>query len=452
MKNKRILIVGMAKSGQATARKLLSLGAFVCLNDKRNLEQFNGQLDSLKSDKTKFCLGAEPDTLLDEIDAVVISPGVPIQSPFIAQARAMGKEVIGEIELAFRLGCAPVVGITGTNGKTTTTSLTGELFKSAGKTTHVVGNIGEPYIAVENEQPTDTVVAEISSFQLESVSTFRAKAAAILNITPDHLNRHGTMDEYIRTKARIFENQTADDYAVLNYNDPILRTLEINPLPKKLFFSSTEILEEGCCVIDGNIVIRLGGTEKILLPTSEMGMPGKHNVENAMAASLLAYLCGVETDTIADVLHKFTGVEHRLEYVTDINGVRFINDSKGTNPDASIKAVEAMSAPTVLIAGGSDKDSDFVPLIQSFNENIKHLVLVGATAPKILAAANKCNYISTTVVDTFDGAIRTAYRLSDKGGNVLLSPACASFDMFNNYEERGRVFKELVWQLKKSEE
>lgn len=452
MKGKRILIVGMAKSGQAAAKRLLPMGAFVYLNDKRNIEQFNGQLDCFDDEHVKMCLGVEPEKLLNEVDMVVISPGVPIQSEFIKQAQLMGIEVIGEIELAFRIGCAPVAGITGTNGKTTTTALTGEIFKASGRQTHVVGNIGEPYIAIENEQPGDMVVAEISSFQLESISTFHAVAAAILNITPDHLNRHGTMEEYIRVKSRIFENQNIGDYAILNYNDPILRTLRINTLPKKMFFSSTERLDEGCFIDNGCIVLRVEGEQSVLLPVNDMGMPGRHNVENAMAAALIAYLCGVKKDIIADVLHKFKGVEHRLEYVTDISGVRFINDSKGTNPDASIKAVQAMSAPTVLIAGGSDKNSDFVPLIQNFGKNIKHLVLVGATAPKILEAAESCGYKNTTMVDSFGDAVKTAYCLSKAGENVLLSPACASFDMFSNYEERGKVFKELVWRLKQEKE
>lgn len=446
---KNILIVGMAKSGQASARRLLNAGANVYINDKRSLKEFDGQLDDLN--KAIFKLGMEPNELLDGMDRVVISPGVPIQSPFITKARKMGIEVIGEIELAYRLGNTPVIGITGTNGKTTTTALTGEIFASSGRHTHVVGNIGTPYIQIDDAAPEDIMIAEISSFQLESVSTFKTIIASILNITEDHLNRHGTMEEYITMKKRIFDNQTQKDYALLNYDDPILRTLEINPRSRKLFFSRKEELKEGCFVKNGQIVFRLNGEEQNIIKTDEIGIIGGHNLENALAAAAMAILGGVKKEVVADILHKFQGVEHRLEYVRTVSDIRFINDSKGTNPDASIKAVEAMTNPTVLIAGGSEKHSDYAPLIKAFGKNIIHMVLVGYTAKQIASAADENGYSNYTFAADYNEAVQKAYELTPRGGTVLLSPACASFDMFRNYEERGKTFKELVWQLKEKE-
>ncbi|MBS7262235.1 MAG: UDP-N-acetylmuramoyl-L-alanine--D-glutamate ligase [Eubacteriales bacterium] len=446
----RYMIVGMAKSGQAAARRLLEAGHEVVLSDLRSVDKFNGELASLTADpRVTLRLGEKPDAYVGSVDKIVISPGVPIQSAFIAAAKERGIEVLGEIELAYRLNHAPVIGITGTNGKTTTTALIGQIMADAGRRTHVVGNIGTPYVCVEDARPDDIFVAEISSFQLESIHTFRAHTALILNITEDHLNRHGTMEEYIRMKKRIFENQTAKDWAVLNRDDAILR--EISGLTGRVvWFSRKEKPDEGAFVEDGWIKWRLDGKEESVVPVDEIKILGTHNLENALAAVAAARLNGVNAESIRGTLGRFQGVEHRLEYVTTIDGVDFINDSKGTNPDASIKAVEAVKGDMVVIAGGSEKKSDYRPFIRSFGGRVRHMVLIGRTAGEIAAAAKECGYRSYSYHETFEGAIRAAFAEARRfGGTVLLSPACASFDMFEDYEQRGRIFKQIVWQLKK---
>lgn len=446
VKDKRFLIVGMARSGQAAARFLIGRGAKVTLNDSKPLSSFGKALEGLVSAGCTDGMAKDPAELLDGIEYVVISPGVPIDSPFIIKAKEKGIEVLGEVELAARFCSATIVAITGTNGKTTTTALTGRIFSDAGKRTHVVGNIGEPFIAaVESIKPEDTVVAEISSFQLESTHTFHPKAAALLNITQDHLNRHGTMQVYAQTKLRIFEGQQREDWAVINFDDPLTRSLAERLTSRVVYFSRKETLTEGIFVdTDGVITLAVDNRKIKVCTAKDVRIPGPHNLENALAASALALLCGIPAESVSSTLRTFEGVEHRLEPVREFKGVTFINDSKGTNPDASIKAVQSMEKPTVLIAGGYDKDSDFASLIKAFTPQIVHMVVLGATAEKIISAANECGFTSYSRAETFEEAVRKAFELAPEGGVVLLSPACASFDMFKDYEERGRVFKSIV--------
>ncbi|SCJ66192.1 UDP-N-acetylmuramoylalanine--D-glutamate ligase [uncultured Clostridium sp.] len=450
---KKVLIVGAARSGVAAAKQLCALGAQVTLNDSKGEGELPGVMEEIRSLPIARALGCPAMDCLQGQQLMVISPGVPIQSPFIAAARQMGIEVIGEIELAFRL-CPEGVrlaAITGTNGKTTTTALCGEIFKAAGERVHVVGNIGTPFISrVPEIVPGDVVVAEISSFQLESVSTFRPTAAALLNLTEDHLNRHGTMEEYLRVKSRIFENMEGGDALFLNADAPALRGVEKSARCKVGSFSRRGPVAFGAYAQDGTVYFTDGEQTTKICGVEEIFIPGAHNLENALAAVSLCMALGAPAKAVKKTLRDFQGVEHRIEFVTEVRGVRFINDSKGTNPDSTIKAIQAMDRPTVLICGGYDKHADFLPMVKAFTPQIQTLVLIGQTADQILAAAKKCGFDRVMRAGDMAGAVKTAFRVAQPGGSVLLSPACASFDMFSDYEERGRVFKEEVRHLKEA--
>ena len=339
----------------------------------------------------------------------------------------------------------PVIGITGTNGKTTTTALTGEIMKNYFKDVRVVGNIGIPYTSMVTGSTGETVtVAEISSFQLETIDTFKPHVSAILNITPDHLNRHHTMENYIRAKEDITKNQTADDYCVLNYEDEVLRDFAAKCPAKVIFFSSKSELSEGF-YLDGDIIIYAhDGVRDEVIDVNELNLLGKHNFENVMAACAMSISFGVPMDKIVEVLKVFKAVEHRIEYVTEKRGVRFYNDSKGTNPDAAIQGIRAMNRPTLLIGGGYDKQSEYDEWIESFDGKVKELVLIGQTADKIEECAHRHGFMNTVKKDTFEDAVNYCYEHAVSGDAVLLSPACASWGMFPNYEERGRIFKEIV--------
>ena len=444
-KDKKVLVIGMARSGLAVAKALRTLGARVIANDIKTGEQLDVVVKELEPIGVEWALGVSPDGLLDRVDLVVISPGIPIDAPFVKKATTMGIEVISEVELAFRLCKAPVTAITGTNGKTTTTALTGEIFKAAGKTTYVVGNIGIPFagIALEAHED-DLVVAEISSFQLEAAPTFKPKIAAVLNISEDHMNRHKTMENYIDLKSGIFKNSADSDLVILNKDDPLSAGLAGRVRAKTLFFSRTQKLQEGAWIEDDSIIIDVGRGRERVCKIGEIFIPGPHNLENALAASLLTRAFGIPTSLIAKVLRVFKGVEHRIELVGTVSGITFYNDSKGTNIDAAIKAIESMTAPTVLIAGGYDKGSRFESLIDSFGGRISHLVVLGQTAEKITECAKDKGFQNIYRVDTLEDGVKKAFSLALPKGNVLLSPACASWDMFKDFEERGRVFKEAV--------
>ena len=452
VKDKKILVVGMARSGIAAAKLLAARGATPILNDSKEASAFGDTLDGLKELHCIWRLGCPAMEVLDEAEGVVISPVVPDTAPFVVKAREMGLPVIGELELAYELAAGEMVAVTGTNGKTTTVSLLGEIFKNAGKVTHVVGNIGYPYSAAAVDSRKDDVfVTEVSSFQLETIVDFHPRAAALLNITEDHLNRHGTMEEYTRIKMRIFENQTAEDAAVFNDDDPLSAPLAGQVKSRVLRFSRTHEVPEGAFARDGKIIVRFGGEDKVLCDTGEVRIPGPHNLENALAATCIAVFMGVPAPVIRHTLRTFAGVEHRIEFVRELDGVRYINDSKGTNVDSTLKAIQTMTAPTVIILGGYDKHCDFTPLAQAMVKSPQH---ESGGADRRDGGSDRNGAVQGGVYghpsgpDTLEEAVNIGRRLSEKGGNVLLSPACASFDMFSDYEARGRIFKEIVQNLK----
>ena len=444
---KRVLIVGMARSGIAAAQLLCRAGAMVTVNDLKGPDAFGDKLDELKELPVCFRLGEDGIDALKNQDLLLISPGVPIDAPIVKAARAAGIKVTGEMEAASRLLNGTLVAVTGTNGKTTTVSLLGAIFREAGKIAHVAGNIGYPLSAAAMESKSDdVVVAEVSSFQLETTETFHPLTAAVLNVTEDHLNRHGTMEVYTGLKRHIFDAQTADDFAVLNYEDEACRRMAEGLKAKVLFFSRLHEVEQGAFVRDGQIVVKIGSEEKTVCAPEEIRIPGPHNLENALAAAAIAFSRGVPAPVIRHALRTFPGVEHRIEFTRELDGVRYINDSKGTNVDSTIKAVESMKAPTALILGGYDKHVSFAPLAEEIKNTplIENCVLIGATADQIEKALRDAGYTAIHRAGSMEEAILVCRQLSHPGGNVLLSPACASFDMFEDYEQRGRIFKEIV--------
>ena len=440
--NKLALVVGLARSGVAAAMLLTAKGYAVRLNARKTKEELGEALLPLKGLKNiEYRLGEAPEGLLTGVDLAVVSPGVPIDHPVVRAAAEKGVELIGEMELASRYGKGRLVAVTGTNGKTTTSTLTGEIFKNAGKLTYVVGNIGLPYSAVAiDTRAEDVTVCEVSSFQLETISAFHPELSAILNITQDHLNRHRTMENYIRLKARIFENQTGTDVTVLNYDDPVLRGMEQLPGCRVVWFSRAQVPPLGAFVKDGMIVYGEAESFRPVCAAAEVRIPGPHNLENALAATALAMEGGVPAPVIRHTLRTFKGVEHRLEFVRTLDGVRYINDSKGTNVDSTLKAIETMTQETVMIAGGSSKKVDMLPLARALQgSKVTHVVLCGDTAQEKVGYQN----VHHAGMD-FEKAIRMARSLAAPGGNVLLSPACASFDLFADYEHRGAEFKRIV--------
>lgn len=447
---KRVLIVGMARSGIAAAQLLLSHGALPILNDTKPEDSFTDALKPLRNTLCEFRLGENPLGLLPTCDAVVISPGVPIDAPIVKAAKEKGTPLIGELELAFSLLHGEVLAISGTNGKTTTVTLLGKMFENAGRITHVAGNIGYPLSAVAlQSKKGDVAVVEVSSFQLESIKTFHPGVAALLNITEDHLNRHGTMEQYIRLKQRLFENQTAEDVAVLNMDDPVLVKMAEKLKARVAFFSRTQSVANGACVDHGKIVWHWNGETKPVCDADSILIPGPHNLENALAATAMAASRGVPAAVIRHTLQSFTGVEHRIEKVRVLEGVTYINDSKGTNVDSTIKAVQSMKAPTVLILGGYDKHTDFMPLGREIaaSRMITHAVVMGQTAHQLTQTLQDAGFAAVTQATGLEDAVQKARALSISGYNIVLSPACASFDMFEDYEHRGRVFKDIVMRL-----
>ena len=427
---KRVLVCGMARSGIAAAKLLLSLGAQVTITDTKQEADFGGALDELRAPGCVFALGQAADALIAGQDMMIISPGIAWAKPFVQSAIAQGVEVMGELELGARLTKGALVAITGTNGKTTTTTLVGELFRAAGRTTHVVGNIGYPITATAGISKADDVtVAEVSSYQCEGISQFHPHVGAVLNITEDHIVRHGSMAVYIAMKRRIFDRLKA----------------------QVAWFSRREKVPFGAYVEDQHIVLKLGEGEQRVCRCDEVYIPGPHNLENARAAVTIAGVMGVPCETMREVLKTFRGVEHRIETVRELDGVTWINDSKGTNVDSTQKAIATMNRPTVLILGGSDKKVSFDPLAKSIVEAplIEHCVLIGDTANQIKDALDRAGYSAYTMTGyDFDLCLATCRKLAKKGGNVLLSPACASFDMFTDYENRGQIFKEKVMAMK----
>lgn len=443
---KKVLVFGSGISGIGAVQLLEAHGADVVLYDG------NEKLDpaSLKEQagaKTEIVLGTFPEELMETLELVVLSPGVPTDLPVILAMKERGIQVIGEVELAYVFGKGDVLAITGTNGKTTTTSLLGEIMKCYQEEVFVVGNIGNPYTVAAGKMTERSVaVAEMSSFQLESIETFRPKVSAILNFTPDHLNRHHTMEAYVDAKKQIAKNQTEEDYCVLNYEDEKTRAFGKEVKAQVLYFSSGHTLDRGIYLEDGKIIYK-NPEEIVVCRVDELQILGVHNYENVMAAVAMATVYGVPMETIRKAILAFKGVEHRIEYVTEKDGVVYYNDSKGTNPDAAIKGIQAMNRKTVLIGGGYDKDSEYTEWIQAFDGKVKKLILIGATKEKIARDAEKCGFYDYVYADTFEEAVLLAARTAKSGEAVLLSPACASWGMFPNYEVRGEKFKEIVNSL-----
>jgi len=442
---KKALVCGMARSGIAAAKLLNRLGARVTLQDMKKREEISADVLALEGEGIVLYTGANPDEIACAQDLIVLSPGIPCDLPFIAAAENAGIEVISEVELAYRLTPCPITAITGTNGKTTTTTLTGEIMKTAYSGTAVVGNIGVPYSEeVERLTEKDWVVAEISSFQMEKAKEFHPHISAVLNITPDHLNRHKTMDVYIAMKERVFAKQTAEDFCILNHGDEACRKMADKTAAKVFFFDSSETLAEGIYLDGDAIEVRWGAINETLIHVDELQILGVHNYENVMAAAAMGICAGIALDTIRTVLKGFAGVAHRIEYVATVDGVDYYNDSKGTNVDASIRAVLAMKKPIVLIGGGYDKGSSFDEWTKLFPGRVKHLVLIGVTAPKVRASAEKFGFTAISDCETFEEAVDLCREKAEDGDCVLLSPACASWGMFDNYEQRGDMFKEQV--------
>ena len=442
LKNKNISIIGMARSGIAAANYLAEQGAHVTLLDGKSKDALSDVLDQLVSGVNTVFQSSTP---LPEADLVVLSPGVDIHSPNLDFARESGTEIISELELAYRMSETPIIAITGTNGKSTTTSLIGHLLDRGGKDVQVGGNIGVPFISLVKDQPKDYLVLEISSFQLEGAVQFHPHISVILNITPDHLDRHKTIEHYAALKERIAAHQTKDDVLVLNHDDPWVHRVAAGKQSKKWYFSMSESVERGCYLDGDQILFKDDKNKEAICSVSDLHQAMQWQVENILPSVLVARLAGIETASIAKTLREFKGLEHRLEWVRSLNGVDFINDSKGTNIGALEKSLNSFDRPVVLIAGGQDKGGDFQSLKPLFKKKVKHMVLIGEARPKIQRVLN--GSFGYENADDMETAVRQAYAQTQPGDVVLLSPACASFDMFRDYADRGRQFKGCVQSL-----
>jgi UDP-N-acetylmuramoylalanine--D-glutamate ligase len=446
LKNKRVLVVGLGRSGVAAAIFLKEQGARVTVSDTKTQAELQKEIPELLDRGISLEAGRHGERTFRDQDLIVVSPGVPSDQPQLQQARALGIPVIGEVELACRFLQGKVIAITGSNGKTTTTTLIGEILSKSGRKALVGGNIGTPVISLAGQSSADTLlVLEISSFQLETIERFRPWIATILNITPDHLDRHHTFEAYVDAKARIFENQQAEDFAVLNADDPASAGLKGRVKAKLCWFSRRQPVESGAWVKGDQIIFSSGGKETSVLPVSDIRLKGSHNLENVLAAVCVTMLAGCGPDQVRKAVAEFQGVEHRLELVANPGGVAFYNDSKATNVDATLKALESFPRNIHLILGGKDKGSDYTVLNTLLRQRVKAVYLIGAAADKIKSHIQG----STRIVHsgTLDRAVHQAFDSAAAGDIVLLAPACASFDQFENYEERGRVFKDLVHAL-----
>lgn len=445
----KVLVLGAGISGINAGKLLTEVGRPVILydgNKEKNEAELREQLGN-PSDLT-IVLGELTDEVLAQAGLCVISPGIPTDADFVMQVRTAGIPVWSEIELAYHYAKGRLIAITGTNGKTTTTALTGKICADYAKSVFVVGNIGNAYTkeALKTKEESITV-AEVSSFQLENIVNFHPQVSAVLNITPDHLNRHKTMECYTNVKLSVAKNQSPEDVVILNYEDDRLRAAAPEMMPRVLFFSSARELPEGAYLKGEEIFLALDGTVTRVCSIQDLNLLGRHNYENVMAAVLMAVSIGIPMDSIRHSLSEFRAVEHRIEFVEEKNGVAYYNDSKGTNVDAAIQAIRAMIRPTVLLGGGYDKGAEFDEWIQAFDGKVKQLILMGATARQIADTAAKYGVENIVFVDSMEEAVQTAAKTAEPGDAVLLSPACASWGMFPNYEVRGRVFKELVHAL-----
>jgi UDP-N-acetylmuramoylalanine--D-glutamate ligase len=444
--NKRVLVVGLGKSGVASALFLKAHGASVTVSDTKPPDELKDEIPVLLDQGIAVETGGHGERTFRGQDLIVVSPGVPVDSPPLIQARALGENVIGEIELAAEFFPGEIVAITGSNGKTTTTTLAGEILTAGGLSTMVGGNIGTPAISLVERASTGTIaVLEVSSFQLETIQTFRPRIAVVLNVTPDHLDRHRTFAAYTDAKARIFENQRADDFAVLNADDPTCVEMATRTRAQVFWFSRKKEVKQGAYVREGQILFRDSKGQREIMLLSEIPLKGAHNVENVLAAVCVGALSAVDPGRIRKAVANFKAVEHRLEYVATIRSVEYYNDSKATNVDATIKALESFPANIHLILGGKDKGSDYSVLNDLLRRRVKRVYTIGAAAGKIESQIKGAAEIFHA--ETLENAIKRASESAQTGDIVLLAPACASFDQFRSYEHRGKVFKEVVMAL-----
>jgi len=442
---KKVLVIGLARTGLATSLFCARHGAIVTATDTRSESELAEAAAKLRAEGISPQLGGYAETILDGQELIIPSPGVPANSDILKAARARNISVWSEIELADRFLHGRLIGITGSNGKTTTTSLIEYILRNSGFSTLLAGNIGTPLIGVVEQTNDQTItVAELSSFQLEWIETFRPNISVFLNLTPDHLDRHGSMEVYGAAKARIFEKQTPSDFAVLNADDPA-STPYAPTTPKVFWFSRKQRVAQGAFLRGEEIVFRHHGEEEMILKQSEIPLPGAHNLENFLAAVTASRLAGGRPHEIQKAIRSFKGVEHRLEFVAELNGVRYYNDSKATNVDATLKALDAFPGRILIILGGKDKGSDYTVLQTPLREKAILAMLIGAAAQKI--ESQIAGSVAIERADTLQRAVEIASRTAHPGDIVLLAPACASFDQFENYEHRGRVFKQLVHEL-----
>jgi UDP-N-acetylmuramoylalanine--D-glutamate ligase len=447
LNDKRVLVVGLGKSGLASALFLKAHGARVTVSDTKSGDELRNEIPTLLDHGITVETGGHGERTFREQDLIVVSPGVPVDTPLLVQARTLGESVIGEIELAAQFLPGPIVAITGSNGKTTTTTLVGEILTAGGLPALVGGNIGTPAISLAGQaNPESIIVLEVSSFQLETIQTFRPKVAAVLNVTSDHLDRHQTLETYVDAKARIFENQQNDDFAVLNQDDPTCITMAARTRAQVFWFSRQKEVKQGAWVREGNICFRHGAQQNEVMQVSELPLKGAHNLENVLAAVCAGALMGCTPGKIREAVRDFKAVEHRLEFVATIRGVDYYNDSKATNVDATIKALESFPANIHLILGGKDKGSDYTVLNDLLRQRVKRVYTIGAAAGKIGSQiiSSKSGGVEVVHAETLENALRKANAVAEAGDVVLLAPACASFDQFKNYEQRGQVFKEIV--------
>jgi UDP-N-acetylmuramoylalanine--D-glutamate ligase len=442
---KRVLVVGLARSGLASALLCARYGAKVTATDELAETKLADTAQRLRDAGVTLALGGHPESIFVEQDLIIVSPGVSSNLPQLELARAQGARVWSEIELAWHLLRGRLVAITGSNGKTTTTALVGHILETGHIPVLVGGNIGTPLVSLVDSSSDSTVtVAEVSSFQLETIHAFRPDIAVLLNLTPDHLDRHLSFEEYVRAKGRLFENQVESDAAVLNADDQRVAQL-VPSRPQVFWFSRDKRVIAGASLRGDQIIFRGEGAETVLLDRQEIPLRGEHNLENVMAACVAARLAGAEPAAIAAGVHSFAGVEHRLEFVAEIGGVSFFNDSKATNVDATLKALEAFASPLLVILGGKDKGGDFTALQEALRRHARLVLLIGAAADKI--ASQIGNTVPVERAETLDRAVRLAFDCAQAGDTILLAPACASFDQFENFEHRGRVFKQIVERL-----
>src|SRR6201981_1706224 len=445
LKGKRVLVIGLARTGVATAMFCAERGAVITATDTRSADELGDCVSRLRHEGIQLQLGGYSNAILHEQELVVPSPGVPADSPLLLKAREIKITVWSEIELAFRFLHGQLIGITGSNGKTTTTTLVDHILRHAGFSSVLAGNIGTPLIATVGQSSESTITAaELSSFQLELIEAFRPNISVLLNLTPDHLDRHKTFSAYAAAKARIFENQTEEDSVIINLDDTASR--EIAPSRPDVFWFSRKInVEQGAFVKNGKLIFRRNNQEEEILNCDEIPLPGAHNLENVLAATIAARLAGAQHTQIAEAVRSFPGVEHRIEFVAEIHGVRYYNDSKATNVDATLKALEAFPGRIIVILGGKDKDSDYTQLRAALREKAILALLIGSAAGKIEHQME--GNVALRRAETLQNAVQFDAQAAHAGDIVLLAPACASFDQFQNYEQRGRVFKELVHQL-----